>query len=106
MHTCISIRNLITNGKVSIVGAGLRGIEVASEVRESRPDLNIRLLDRGNAVLSSFDPKIQMYVKEWFEKNDVDVLHRANVEYVEKDGVCNNGICYVKIGRASCRERV
>jgi len=94
-HTGLSIGNLSPYGKVSIVGAGLSGIEVASEVRESRPDLNIRLLDRGNAVLSSFDPKIQMYVKEWFEKNDVDVLHRANVEYVEKDGVCNNGICYV-----------
>jgi NADH dehydrogenase len=94
-RTGLSIGNLNAYGKVSIVGAGLSGIEVASEIRESRPDLNIRLLDRGNAVLSAFDPKIQAYVGEWFVKNDVEVLHRANVEYVEKDGVCNNGICYV-----------
>src|SRR5699024_5958515 len=60
-----------------------------------RPDLNIRLLDRGGSVLSAFDPKIQTYVADWFVRNDVEVLHYANVEYVEKDGVCNNGICYV-----------
>lgn len=94
-HTGLSIGNLKAYGKVSIVGAGLSGIEVASEIRESRPDLNIRLLDRGGAVLSAFDTKIQEYVSEWFGKNDVEVLHHANVEYVEKDGVCNNGVCYV-----------
>lgn len=91
----IAIGNLQAYGKVSIVGAGLSGIEVASEIRESRPDLNIRLLDRGGAVLSAFDPKIQEYVRDWFVKNDVYVLHHANVEYVEEDGVCNNGVCYV-----------
>lgn len=94
-YTNLAVGNLKAYGKVSIVGAGLSGIEVASEIRESRPDLNIRLLDRGSAVLSSFDPKIQKYVGEWFAKNDVEVLHGANVEYVEKDGVCNNGVCFV-----------
>src|SRR5699024_11241979 len=82
--------------KISVVGAGLSGIEAASEIRESRPDLNIRLLDRGGSVLKAFNPKIQAHVSEWFVKNDVEVLHHANVEYVEKDGVGNNGICYVK----------
>lgn len=91
----LAVGNLRAYGKVSIVGAGLSGIEVASEIRESRPDLNIRLLDRGGSVLRAFDPKIQAYVADWFLKNDVEVLHYANVEYVEKDGVCNNGICYV-----------
>ncbi|GGD00028.1 NADH dehydrogenase-like protein YutJ [Thalassobacillus devorans] len=94
-HTGYVINNLKAYGMVSVVGAGLSGIEVASEIRESRPDLNIRLLDRGETVLRAFDKKIQDYVEEWFEKNDVEVIHNANVEYVEKDGVCNNGICYV-----------
>lgn len=94
-HAGLSVGNLNAYGKLTIVGAGLSGIEVASEVRESRPDLNIRLLDRGSSVLSAFDPKIQAHVANWFIKNDVEVLHHANVEYVEKDGVCNNGICYV-----------
>ncbi|MGM8211558.1 NAD(P)/FAD-dependent oxidoreductase [Virgibacillus sp. W0430] len=94
-HAGLAIGNLKAYGKVSIVGAGLSGIEVASEIRESRPDLNIRLLDRGSSVLRAFDPKVQAYVADWFIRNDVEVLHHANVEYVEKDGVCNNGICYV-----------
>ncbi|UOR13950.1 NAD(P)/FAD-dependent oxidoreductase [Halobacillus amylolyticus] len=93
--TGLAIGNLRAYGKVTIVGAGLSGIEVASEVRESRPDLNIRLLDRGASVLKAFDSKIQEYVEEWFAKNDVEVIHHSNVEYVEKDGVCNNGVCYL-----------
>ncbi|HLR67662.1 NAD(P)/FAD-dependent oxidoreductase [Virgibacillus alimentarius] len=93
--TGTAIGNLKAYGKLTVVGAGLSGIEVASEVRESRPDLNIRLLDRGGSVLRPFDPKIQAHVSDWFLKNDVEVLHHANVEYVEKDGVCNNGVCYV-----------
>lgn len=94
-ETGLAVGNLPAYGKVTIVGAGLSGIECASEIRESRPDLNIRLLDRGSSVLKAFDPKIQAYVADWFIKNDVEVLHHANVEYVEKDGVCNNGVCYV-----------
>ncbi|MFC4558244.1 NAD(P)/FAD-dependent oxidoreductase [Virgibacillus kekensis] len=91
----MAVGNLKAFGKVTIVGAGLSGIEVAAEIRESRPDLNVRLLDRGETVLKAFDSKIQDYVEDWFRKNDVEVLHGANVEYVEKDGVCNNGVCYV-----------
>ena len=94
-HTGVAIGNLKAYGKVSIIGAGLSGIEVASEIRESRPDLNIRILDRGATVLKAFDSKIQNYVEEWFIKNDVDVIHNSAVEYVEKDGVCNNGVCYL-----------
>ncbi|MFD1336426.1 NAD(P)/FAD-dependent oxidoreductase [Oceanobacillus iheyensis] len=94
-HTGVAIGNLKAYGKVSVIGAGLSGIEVASEIRESRPDLNIRLLDRGANVLKAFDSKIQDYVEQWFIKNDVDVIHHSTVEYVEKDGVCNNGVCYL-----------
>lgn len=94
-ETGVAIGNLGAYGKVTIVGAGLSGIEVASEIRESRPDLNIRILDRGSTVLKAFDSKIQQYVESWFVSNDVDVIHNSNVEYVEKDGVCNNGVCFL-----------
>ncbi|MEN1966729.1 FAD-dependent oxidoreductase [Lentibacillus sp. N15] len=94
-HTGTAVGNLKAYGKVAIVGAGLSGIEVAAEIRESRPDLNIRLLDRGSTVLKAFNSRIQEYVESWFIENQVEVLHHANVEYVEKDGVCNNGVCFV-----------
>ncbi len=90
----IAVTNLEAGGKVTIVGAGLSGIEVASEIRESRPDLYVRLLDRGATVLKAFDRKIQNYVEDWFRKNDVEVIHHADVEYVEERAVCNNGVCY------------
>ncbi|MCT2536117.1 NAD(P)/FAD-dependent oxidoreductase [Aquibacillus koreensis] len=93
-RTGLAVSNLDAYGTVVIVGAGLSGIEVASEIRESRSDLNIRLLDRGASVLNGFDPKIQAYVEEWFQKNDVEVIHHANVEYVEEKAVCNNGSCF------------
>ncbi|MRG88336.1 NAD(P)/FAD-dependent oxidoreductase [Salinibacillus xinjiangensis] len=89
-----AISNLDAHSKVTIVGAGLSGIEVASEIRESRPDLTVRLLDRGATVLKAFDSKIQDYVEDWFAKNNVDVIHNANVEYVEEHAVCNNGSCF------------
>ncbi|MDY0394366.1 NAD(P)/FAD-dependent oxidoreductase [Virgibacillus halophilus] len=93
--TGLAVCNLKAYGKATIVGAGLSGIEVAAEIRESRKDLNIRLLDRGGSVLKAFDARIRAYVEDWFLKNGVEVLHHADVEYVEKDGVCNNGVCYV-----------
>ena len=94
-HTGTAVGNLPAYGKVSIIGAGLSGVEVASEIRESRPDLNIRLLDRGPSVLKAFEPRVQEYVEQWFIENHVEVIHHSNVEYVEKDGVCNNGVCYL-----------
>src|SRR5699024_1434829 len=94
-HTAYEVGCLPAYGKVSIVGAGLSGIEAASEIREGWPDLNIRLLDRGGAVLRSFDPKIPSYVAGWFLKNDVEIRHHAKVEYVAQDGVCNHGNCFV-----------
>ncbi|WP_100013074.1 NAD(P)/FAD-dependent oxidoreductase [Lentibacillus sediminis] len=94
-HTGMAVGNLPAYGKVTIVGAGLSGIEVAAEIRESRSDLNIRVLDRGATVLKAFDPKIQEHVTDWFRSNDVDVFHNSSVEYVEHGGVCNNGVCYI-----------
>lgn len=39
---------------VGIVGAGLSGIELASELRESRSDLKIKLFDRSARILRDF----------------------------------------------------
>lgn len=88
-----SVGNAKAYGNVTIVGAGLSGIEVAAEIRESRPDLNIRLLDRGPRVLRGFDPKISDYVEEWFIKNNIDIIHNSKVEYVDEAGICDNGKC-------------
>ncbi|MDX8044629.1 FAD-dependent oxidoreductase [Gracilibacillus sp. S3-1-1] len=90
-RTGIKVNNLPAFSQISVVGAGLSGIEVASEIRESRPDLNIRLIDRGSSVLSAFDEKIQTYVEDWFQKNNVTILHHSNVELVAEGIFYNNG---------------
>lgn len=86
------IGNLKAYSNVVVVGAGLSGIEVAAELRGSRPDLNIRLLDRGKTVLKAFEPKVQTYVEMWFRENGIEVIHNSKVDYVEQGAVLNNGI--------------
>ncbi|WP_309122698.1 NAD(P)/FAD-dependent oxidoreductase [Paenibacillus sp.] len=71
-------------GQVSIVGGGLSGVEVAAELRESRPDLNIRILDRGPSVLSAFPGKAQDYVRSWFLEHDVEMRGHVAISRLEQ----------------------
>jgi NADH:ubiquinone reductase (H+-translocating) len=68
---------------IGIVGAGLSGIELASELRESRPDLNIKLFDRGPRILRDFPERLSNYVKGWFDEHNVDVVSSSNITKVE-----------------------
>jgi NADH dehydrogenase len=70
-------------GSVTIVGGGLSGVEMAAELRESRPDMNLRIIDRGNGILSSFPVKVQEYVREWFDEHNVDMLPHISIRQVE-----------------------
>ncbi|MBD2845703.1 FAD-dependent oxidoreductase [Paenibacillus sp. IB182496] len=71
-------------GQVTIVGGGLSGVEVAAELRESRPDLNIRILDRGPTILSAFPGKLQRYVSSWFEAHDVQMCGHTSITRLEQ----------------------
>jgi len=75
---------------VGIVGAGLSGIELASELRESRADLKIKLFDRGSRILKDFPEKLSKYVKEWFTKHNVDVIANSNITKVEQGKIFNH----------------
>lgn len=77
------IQNVPHGGKIAIVGGGLSGVETASELRESREDLNIRLYDRGDNILSMFPPKLYNYVTDWFIENNVTIINRANITKVD-----------------------
>ncbi|WP_332695866.1 NAD(P)/FAD-dependent oxidoreductase [Halalkalibacter lacteus] len=84
-----SLNNIRPNGVVSIVGAGLSGVELASELRESRPDLTIKLFDRGEIILSMFPRKLSTYVQNWFIDHGVDVINKSNITKVE-EGILYN----------------
>ncbi|HEY4552112.1 MAG TPA: NAD(P)/FAD-dependent oxidoreductase [Bacillaceae bacterium] len=86
-----TLNNLPANSVVSIVGGGLSGIELASELRESRPDLAIKLFDRGKIILSAFPERVSRYVQNWFHMNGVDVVNEANITKVEPGLIYNDG---------------
>lgn len=89
-ETYQKLNNLSANATVAIVGAGLSGVELASELRESRDDLNIILFDRGNLILSSFPERLSKYVQNWFEEHGVRIINRANITKVEENIVYNH----------------
>src|SRR5699024_10310868 len=94
VKTGAAVANTRPHGKIIIVGGGLSGIEVAAEIRSSRPDLRIQLMDRNEAVLRPFDMKIREYVEAWLLKNHVEVIHHSQVEAVDTDGVVNRNEKY------------
>lgn len=84
------VNNLAPGSTVAIVGAGLSGVELASELHESRPDLQIKLLDRGNHILSAFPERLSEYVENWFDYRGVEVINNANITSVEENVLFNN----------------
>ncbi|WP_026697594.1 NAD(P)/FAD-dependent oxidoreductase [Alkalicoccus chagannorensis] len=85
------IQNVPHGGRVAIVGGGLSGVETASELRESRTDMEIRLYDRGENILSMFPPKLYNYVTDWFIENNITIINRANITEVDWKTLYNHG---------------
>ncbi|MGM9985714.1 MAG: NAD(P)/FAD-dependent oxidoreductase [Bacillaceae bacterium] len=85
-----AINSLPYNSRVAIVGAGLSGVEVASELRESRKDLDILLFDRGARILSMFPERLSEYVENWFLKNNIVIVRHSNITKVEPSLLYNH----------------
>ena len=84
------LNNLGPGSVVGIVGAGLSGVELASELSESRNDLNIKLFDRGNYILSAFPERLSKYVENWFQKHNVEIINNSNITKVEEKTLYNH----------------
>ncbi|EST53525.1 NADH dehydrogenase [Brevibacillus panacihumi W25] len=89
-NTYTAINDLNPYATVSVVGGGLSGVELAAELRESRPDLNIRIIDRGQSILSPFPKKLQEYASQWFIEHEVQLVSMASVTKVEPGVVYNH----------------
>lgn len=87
-----ALNNLGPNQVVGIVGAGLSGVELASELHESRPDLNIKIFDRGKFILSAFPERLSQYVENWFTSHRVEIINGSNITAVEPNTLFNNDI--------------
>jgi NADH dehydrogenase len=84
------LNNLGPGSVVGIVGAGLSGVELASELSESRADLQIKLFDRGKHILSDFPDRLSKYVENWFQKNNVEIINNSNITRVEENTLYNH----------------
>lgn len=84
------LNNLPSQSVVGIVGAGLSGVELASELNESRSDLKIKLFDRGKHILSDFPDRLSKYVETWFNTHSVEIVNNSNITKVEKNTLYNN----------------
>jgi NADH dehydrogenase len=83
-RTYQQINDIKPYGQLSIIGGGLSGVELASELRESRADINIRIIDRGNSVMSAFPSKLQEYVASWFRLHDVEMCSHVAITSLEQ----------------------
>jgi NADH:ubiquinone reductase (H+-translocating) len=84
------LNNLPPGSVVGVVGAGLSGVELASELVESRPDLHIKLFDRGQRILSMFPERLSNYVENWFHSHGVEIVRQSNITKVEENGLYNH----------------
>ncbi|MBU9722126.1 MULTISPECIES: NAD(P)/FAD-dependent oxidoreductase [Bacillaceae] len=84
------LQGIRANGSVAIVGGGLSGVELASELRESRPDLNVKIFDRGKNILSMFPAKLYTYVQNWLKDHQVEIISEANITKVEPETLYNH----------------
>ena len=89
-ETFKTLLGLPSGAVVGIVGAGLSGIELASELRESRQDLNIKLFDRSPRILRDFPERLSNFVKKWFDNHNVDVVSNSNITKVEPNLLYNH----------------
>lgn len=90
-ETYLKLNNAKPYSKVNIIGGGLSGVEVAAELRESRPDLNIAIINRGSRVLSSLPVKLSSYVNNWFQQHDVASLSHISIQSLEQGTICHEG---------------
>lgn len=85
------LNQLLPKSKVAIIGAGLSGVELASELQESRSDLHITLFDRGKNILSFYPPRVSKYVEKWFETHQVKIIRCSKITEIKKNTVYNHG---------------
>jgi len=73
------------NKTVAILGAGFIGIELAENIRHL--DIPVTIIQRGNSVLSQFDPEMVQPLQDKLEKHGVKIILDAQADHITKDHV-------------------
>lgn len=69
-------------GNLWILGAGLTGIELATEIKESYPEWEVGLIDK-NLFANDFSTQARNYLLKTFQKMDIALLENENFEIQE-----------------------
>jgi NADPH-dependent 2,4-dienoyl-CoA reductase/sulfur reductase-like enzyme/rhodanese-related sulfurtransferase len=75
----------IANKTVAILGAGFIGIELAENIRHL--DIPVTIIQRGNSILSQFDPEMVQPLQDKLEKHSVKIILNAQADHITKDHV-------------------
>lgn len=71
---------------VVIVGGGLTGIELVSEIAERHPQLDVTIIDSG-LLGHDLSPKARRHLLDWMESHHVTVLEETRVTSIDEEGV-------------------
>lgn len=75
----IAIREQLQTAKsMIVVGGGLTGIELASEVAERHPHVKVTLVDSGT-LGRALSPRAQRHLRTWFAEHNVTVIENHRV---------------------------
>ncbi len=75
-------------GHVVIVGGGLTGVELASEIASGHPGrFRLTLAQAADSILPDEDPELAAYAEEVLERADIDVRRGESVRRVGERGV-------------------
>ncbi|AOP35908.1 hypothetical protein A0128_04655 [Leptospira tipperaryensis] len=72
--------------KITVLGAGLSGIEAASELREQFPNVKISLIE-ANQFGKGFSVEAIIRIKEFFLKNRIELMEHSKILKYEKDHI-------------------
>jgi NADH dehydrogenase len=83
----LAVRAALRHAKhVAIVGGGLTGIEVASEIAERHPHLDVTLVDAGE-LGADLSPRAQRHLRSWMNAHQVTLVEQTRVTNVDGEGV-------------------
>ncbi|MEV0371056.1 FAD-dependent oxidoreductase [Streptomyces sp. NPDC050636] len=81
------VTEMASGGTVAVVGGGLTGLETASELAESHPELRVRLFTGADGVGSGLAPRAQTHLLRALDRLDVSVHPKTVVAAVREDGL-------------------
>ncbi|MGV9881012.1 NAD(P)/FAD-dependent oxidoreductase [Streptomyces sp. NPDC003006] len=81
------VAQMASGGTVAVVGAGLTGLETASELAESHPGLRVQLLTGADDVGSWLAPRARTHLRRALERLGVTVHPQTSVTAVREDGL-------------------